>query len=246
MAAEHANKAWQGTAFQSSLENLSSREKLDPKHKQVLLPAAMSKTEALEMDEKKRDDVEHMDEDVHEHTDAVAESKSGGSIVWELLQKGLKKAMGATRDQLEFTIKIRSMFDGFDQSGDGQLAGHELRKALRDMGVHVSKREMKSLMMRFDQNHDGEIDHAEFEDMVRDLIPPPEFDMGGIFLEQKLQVMLHETKNSGLQICRCRGHDSTKCEPPWQAAFQSMDTNGDKHLDGCVCAVVRDCHDIGI
>jgi len=25
--------------------------------------------------------------------------------------------------------------------------------------------------------------------MVKDLIPPPEFDIGGIFLEQKLQVL---------------------------------------------------------
>ena len=113
------------------------------------------------------------------------------SMVWGLLQKGLKKAMGPTRDQLEFTIKIRSMFDGFDQSGDGQLSGNELRKALKGLGVFISKREMVTLMLRFDQNLDGEIDHSEFEDMVKDLIPPPEFDIGGIFLEQKLTVCRH-------------------------------------------------------
>ena len=102
------------------------------------------------------------------------------SMVWGLLQKGLKKAMGPTRDQLEFTIKIRSMFDGFDQSGDGQLSGNELRKALKGLGVFISKREMVTLMLRFDQNLDGEIDHSEFEDMVKDLIPPPEFDIGKV------------------------------------------------------------------
>jgi hypothetical protein len=113
------------------------------------------------------------------------------SMVWGLLQKGLKKALGPMRDQLEFTIKIRSMFDVFDQTGDGQVTGNELRKALKGLGVHISRREMTTLMLRFDQNNDGEIDHAEFEDMVKDLIPPPEFDIGGIFLEQKLQVCLH-------------------------------------------------------
>lgn len=186
---EHrARKHLEGPASKS-LTGLHERETLDPRNKHVALPAAT--------------DHEPMDgDDEEEHADAAPAGKSGGTIVWELLQKGLKKAMGPTRDQLEFTIKIRSMFDGFDQSGDGQLAGQELRKALRDMGVHVSKREMKSLMMRFDQNHDGQIDHAEFEDMVKDLIPPPEFDIGGIFLEQKLKAM-----------------------------FEMMDTNGDKFLD---------------
>jgi hypothetical protein len=112
-------------------------------------------------------------------------------MVWGLLQKGLKKALGPTRDQLDFTIKIRSMFDAFDQTGDGQLTGNELRRALRGLNVHISRREMATLMLRFDQNNDGEIDIAEFEDMVKDLIPPPEFDIGGIFLEQKLKVCRH-------------------------------------------------------
>ena len=133
-------------------------------------------------------DVSEEDALGNEQENASAPVNKNAGIVWGLLQKGLKKAMGPTRDQLEFTIKIRSMFDGFDQSGDGQLSGNELRKALNGLGVHISKKEMKSLMMRFDQNHDDEIDHSEFEDMVRDLIPPPEFDIGGIFLEQKLKV----------------------------------------------------------
>ena len=33
--------------------------------------------------------------------------------------------------------------------------GNELRKALRGLGVWISKLEMKSLMLRFDRNHDG-------------------------------------------------------------------------------------------
>ena len=115
-------------------------------------------------------------------------SSSGNIVAWPLLQKGLKKALGETRDQLEFTIKIRSMFDAFDHSGDRQLDGNELRKELRRMGVLVSKREMDGLMLRFDQNRDNQIDFGEFQDMVNDLIPPPEFDLGGIFLEQKLAV----------------------------------------------------------
>lgn len=157
------NTAWAA----ESLVNLSQREKLDPKHKHVELPPALSDAETQQVAEIiHEDDAEHMDEDLQDHTLAAASGKGGGTVVWELLQKGLKKAMGATRDQLEFTIKIRSMFDAFDRSGDGDLSGQELRKALREMGVHVSKREMKSLMLRFDQNHDGQIDHSEFEVVV--------------------------------------------------------------------------------
>ena len=163
-------KTFKAARAANCLENLSNREKLDPKHKHVELPPALSDAEAQQVAEiihkEEQDDTEDMDEDLQDHTLAAAPSKGGGTIVWELLQKGLKKAMGATRDQLEFTIKIRSMFDAFDRSGDGDLSGQELRKALREMGVHVSKREMKSLMMRFDQNHDGQIDHAEFEVVV--------------------------------------------------------------------------------
>jgi len=65
----------------------------------------------------------------HEEEEASVEDapkqEKGGHVAWELLQKGLKKAMGPTRDQLEFDIKIRSMFDGFDDSGDGMLTGDD-------------------------------------------------------------------------------------------------------------------------
>jgi len=46
---------------------------------------------------------------------------------------------------------------------------------------------MQGLMARFDHNRDGEIDAEEFENMVKDLIPAPEFDVGAIFLDQKLK-----------------------------------------------------------
>lgn len=125
---------------------------------------------------------------------------SGG--VWELMRRGISKRVGKTRDQLEFTIKVRAIFDGFDLDGTGVLTSQELRKALKTLGVNVSNKEMMDLMDRFDSNQDNVIDYGEFEDMIKDLIPPPEFDVGGIFLEQKLKSM-----------------------------FAKMDQNGDKVLD---------------
>ncbi|EKX50609.1 hypothetical protein GUITHDRAFT_53577, partial [Guillardia theta CCMP2712] len=67
-------------------------------------------------------------------------------------------------------------FDGFDDDGSGQISAEELRKALRSLGVNVSVKEMNLLMKRFDHNGDQCIDFQEFEDMVKELIPPPEFD----------------------------------------------------------------------
>uniref|UniRef100_A0A7S4L8K0 EF-hand domain-containing protein n=1 Tax=Guillardia theta TaxID=55529 RepID=A0A7S4L8K0_GUITH len=134
---------------------------------------------------------------------AIFESGSSNTpSCWELLQNAMRKKVGKTRDLLEFAIKVRSIFDGFDDDGSGQISAEELRKALRSLGVNVSVKEMNLLMKRFDHNGDQCIDFQEFEDMVKELIPPPEFDVGGIFLEQKLK-----------------------------ASFEKMDLNGDKTLD---------------
>ena len=129
---------------------------------------------------------------------AIFESGSSNTpSCWELLQNAMRKKVGKTRDLLEFAIKVRSIFDGFDDDGSGQISAEELRKALRSLGVNVSMKEMNLLMKRFDQNGDQCIDFQEFEDMVKELIPPPEFDVGGIFLEQKLKVRMQERGETG-------------------------------------------------
>lgn len=69
----------------------------------------------------------------------------------------------------------------------GSITAQELRKALKNFEIQLSNKEMQGLMARFDQNRDGEIDAEEFENMVKDLIPAPEFDVGAIFLDQKLK-----------------------------------------------------------
>jgi hypothetical protein len=35
------------------------------------------------------------------------------------MRKGLLRQMGFYRDQLEFTIKVRTLFDSFDDDGSG-------------------------------------------------------------------------------------------------------------------------------
>ncbi|KAJ1477801.1 hypothetical protein T484DRAFT_2996412 [Baffinella frigidus] len=127
-------------------------------------------------------------------------SMQGG--IYDLMRKGLLRQMGFYRDQLEFTIKVRTLFDSFDDDGSGQITGQELRMSMKAFDIQLSNREMQGLMARFDSDGNGSIDCTEFEDMVKDLIPAPEFDVGGIFLDQKLK-----------------------------ATFTKIDTNGDGTLD---------------
>jgi Ca2+-binding EF-hand superfamily protein len=116
--------------------------------------------------------------------------------IWEMLRRGLSKRIGKYNDQLEFVIKVHAIFDGFDEDGSGTISPMELRRALRQMGIPVSAKEILEISQRYASDTDR-IKYEEFEEMVKDLIPPPEFDIGGIVLEQKLMAMFKEMDSNG-------------------------------------------------
>lgn len=116
--------------------------------------------------------------------------------MWEMLRRGLSKKIGKYNDQLEFVIKVHAIFDGFDEDGSGTISPAELRRALRQMGISVSSKDVEEMTRRYASDIER-IKYEEFEELVKDLIPPPEFDIGGIVLEQKLLAMFNAMDSNG-------------------------------------------------
>jgi hypothetical protein len=116
--------------------------------------------------------------------------------MWEMLRRGLSKKIGKYKDQLQFVIKVHAIFDGFDEDGNGTISTQELRRALRQMGIMLSSKDVSDMAHRYasDVEHFA---YEEFEEMVKDLIPPPEFDIGGILLEQRLVALFKAMDSNG-------------------------------------------------
>ncbi len=133
-------------------------------------------------------------DDTHPSKRSADISLVGG--IWEMLRRGLSKKIGKYNDQLEFVIKVHAIFDGFDEDGSGTISPMELRRALRHMGIPVSAKEILGMSQRYASDTNC-IKYEEFEEMVKDLIPPPEFDIGGIVLEQKLMEIFKEMDSDG-------------------------------------------------
>ena len=113
-----------------------------------------------------------------------------------MLRRGLSKKIGKYSDQLEFVIKVHAIFDGFDEDGSGTISQLELRRALRSMGISVSSKDVAEMIAKYASDTE-KIKYEEFEELVKDLIPPPEFDIGGIVLEQKLLAMFNSMDSNG-------------------------------------------------
>ena len=114
-----------------------------------------------------------------------------------MLRRGLSKKIGKYSDQLEFVIKVHAIFDGFDEDGSGTISQLELRRALRSMGISVSSKDVAEMIAKYASDTE-KIKYEEFEELVKDLIPPPEFDIGGIVLEQKLLAMFNSMDSNGV------------------------------------------------
>ena len=81
--------------------------------------------------------------------------------IWQRCMRinGLETTL--TPNDIESKDMLR-WFDKFDSNKSGTIDFDEFSKALKSMGFHLHKREVKTLMERFDREGDGEIDYREF------------------------------------------------------------------------------------
>eukprot|EP00051_Salpingoeca_urceolata_P004393 m.64662 g.64662 ORF g.64662 m.64662 type:complete len:168 (+) comp13606_c1_seq2:88-591(+) len=58
--------------------------------------------------------------------------------------------------------RLRSLFDFFDENGDGTISVKELTNVMRTLGHNPSRGDMERLMASADLNHDGKLQFDEF------------------------------------------------------------------------------------
>ena len=63
--------------------------------------------------------------------------------------------------------KIKSVFEGLDRNGNGNLTEREFKKGLKNMGFEFSESQVEKLLERLDEDGDGQISWKEFERFSR-------------------------------------------------------------------------------
>mmetsp|Transcript_24559 Transcript_24559/g.60335 ORF Transcript_24559/g.60335 Transcript_24559/m.60335 type:complete len:364 (+) Transcript_24559:162-1253(+) len=154
----------------------------------------------------------------------------------ELMKKGLARKMGSRNDQLRFALRLRATFDEIDADASGSLSPAELRAALSRMGVDLTMAEVEHYIRRYSCT--GEVSVSEFEDLVRDLVPPHEQDAGGLVLQARLKAMFEAVDkdcNKGLDMVEIReglAHFGIQItDAQLRRIFTLGDVNGDGVLD---------------
>eukprot|EP00966_Prymnesium_polylepis_P266569 6158326-Prymnesium_polylepis.1 len=84
-------------------------------------------------------------------------------------------------DLVEFSALVRSVqvFARYDLDRSGGIDVHELRPALRRLGLGVSAPQVTAILRRYDANGDMRIDLVEFAVLVRELQLFASFDRNG-------------------------------------------------------------------
>ena len=94
---------------------------------------------------------------------STAPSKTGSDFVpiWQRCMRiaGLEQVLSAKDRESQ---NIMKWFNRFDSNKSGTIDIKEFSAALKTMGFHLHKKEIKTLMERFDREGDGEIDYKEF------------------------------------------------------------------------------------
>ena len=94
---------------------------------------------------------------------STASSKTGSDFVpiWQRCMRiaGLEQVLSAKDRESQ---NIMKWFNRFDSNKSGTIDIKEFSAALKTMGFHLHKKEIKTLMERFDREGDGEIDYKEF------------------------------------------------------------------------------------
>lgn len=66
--------------------------------------------------------------------------------------------------------EIKELFDAADKSGDGKISTRELGKMFKSIGVKLSVKDVKSLVIKFDSDRSRDIDLEEFRALITDVL----------------------------------------------------------------------------
>ena len=58
----------------------------------------------------------------------------------------------------------------FDKDGSGNIDIHELRDAMKALGVYLSKDKVKQMMKEVDTDGNGTVDYEEFRNLMKEKI----------------------------------------------------------------------------
>ncbi|CDW88157.1 centrin [Stylonychia lemnae] len=83
------------------------------------------------------------------------------------IKKLRKKEKELTDEQLE---EIKSAFDLFDKDGSGNIDIHELRDAMKALGVYLTKEKVKAVMKAMDTDGSGTVEFEEFKQLMKEKI----------------------------------------------------------------------------
>mmetsp|Transcript_15119 Transcript_15119/g.34857 ORF Transcript_15119/g.34857 Transcript_15119/m.34857 type:complete len:425 (-) Transcript_15119:67-1341(-) len=113
--------------------------------------------------------------------------------VLALVRKGLQDKIGLKNNQMEYIMKIKQLFDELDTGGFGSLSYQSLQEGLkRACDVDLTLDEASTFFSKYDIHSTDTILPQEFEDMVKELHPLEDHDIGDLKLEYRLRAFFEE------------------------------------------------------
>jgi len=83
--------------------------------------------------------------------------------------RALGDAARDTSNKAKETISMKDSFKLYDRDGNGTIDGRELRYALEDMGLNLSRKKTRELLRKYDDNDNMELEYDEFQMLVAEV-----------------------------------------------------------------------------
>ena len=86
---------------------------------------------------------------------------------YKRFQRRVKKKRMLTREHID---EIRAVFELFDRDNSGSIDSHELKDAMKALGVYLTKDETAEVLKKVDRDGIGQIELDEFMALMADRI----------------------------------------------------------------------------
>jgi hypothetical protein len=116
------------------------------------------------------DSIAAPNEDSHEEPDSQGKSKETLELKFlKLSFKGLEELGRKKEDVIKELgeLKLRRLFDSFDEDGGGTISEIEFVKACKNMRLNFHQDDLKLFFAEFDKDQNGDLDFEEFAMLVK-------------------------------------------------------------------------------